>query len=453
MLSSSRNKNKDYTYLFKTIANKENGSLKVFNALSAEEFKKLPDIRNDQGDTLLHWAVQESRETFVDYLINTAKLNVNVKNKCGTTPLHLAASPSHKLQNLTIVQMLIKAGANIDELDNSNRSALHYAAGSDFSACVKLLVTEGAKVSLISKGTLDDGSALHLAAAHNNIESMQYLVGAKADVNSVNANGATPIHFATQYMREESIRWLVNHGASLNRIGECANGLKGTPLHMAVMKSDVKGIQLLKDLGANLDAVDNNLNTPLHIAVKNRDLACTKLLVKLGANVEAKNDKNYLPLLLLIFYNDEKDTKNENGVRILNEEQLALLDFLVDEAQASINFTVKSGNKRITLKEYANDLKALQISRKLAERELEIQSAKKNKEQAVSNSNTDVLQDLFAKVSALEAKNQVLVNTVSQLSEELSAVKKELDSLKNRTLQEQITERNNKGPGLFGQRP
>ncbi|POI21792.1 hypothetical protein CIB84_014461, partial [Bambusicola thoracicus] len=46
-------------------------------------------------------------------------------------------------------------------------------------------------------------------------------------------------------------------------------------------------VQLLIDVGANLEAHDCHFGTPLHVACAREHLDCVKLLLKAGANVNA----------------------------------------------------------------------------------------------------------------------------------------------------------------------
>lgn len=64
-----------------------------------------------------------------------------------------------------------------------------------------------------------------------------------------------------------------------------------------------KIVDMLIQRGANVNAVDVNLNTPLHLAEENirnideaTSFAIAELLVKGGADVNAKNEDNKTPL-------------------------------------------------------------------------------------------------------------------------------------------------------------
>jgi len=67
----------------------------------------------------LHAAISEK---MIDYLIS-AGADVNAKNDCGMTPLHLAAI----LRNARVVKSLLKHGADVHSLNDARETPLHVA--------------------------------------------------------------------------------------------------------------------------------------------------------------------------------------------------------------------------------------------------------------------------------------------------------------------------------------
>ena len=62
-----------------------------------------------------------------------------------------------------------------------------------------------------------------------------------------------------------------------------------TPLHWMSVLRDNKGIQLLVEAGANIDASDNRGNTPLHEAIICRHHTTVITLIELGADQNLRN--------------------------------------------------------------------------------------------------------------------------------------------------------------------
>lgn len=74
-----------------------------------------------------------------------------------------------------------------------------------------------------------------------------------------------------------------------------ANG--DTPLHYAASSKNVHAVQLLLQLGARVDAVGNHSSTPLDAAVRANLPETVRLLVNAGADVNHRNESGGTPLL------------------------------------------------------------------------------------------------------------------------------------------------------------
>ena len=79
-----------------------------------------------------------------------------------------------------------------------------------------------------------------------------------------------------------------------------------TPLHCACIRGSKNAVDLLLDLGANINAKDNEGNNCLHYAVNSNNPNLLKKLLIRGANKNEKNIKNETPLDLARQNNSEK---------------------------------------------------------------------------------------------------------------------------------------------------
>ena len=82
-----------------------------------------------------------------------------------------------------------------------------------------------------------------------------------------------------------------------------------TPLHCACIRGSKNAVDLLLDLGANINAKDNEGNNCLHYAVNSNNPNLLKKLLIRGANKEEKNLKEQTPLDLARLNNSEKIIK------------------------------------------------------------------------------------------------------------------------------------------------
>ena len=113
------------------------------------------------------------------------------------------------------------------------------------------------------------GHELRQAAHRGNLESVEKLLAAGADVNSGDRYGYTPLHNACSrpdFCNPELIKTLLEAGADAN----VHNNWSETPLHNATYNSHVEAVQVLLKEGASPNVSTKNGITPLHYI----DLRC-----------------------------------------------------------------------------------------------------------------------------------------------------------------------------------
>ncbi|UKZ68921.1 uncharacterized protein TrAtP1_009939 [Trichoderma atroviride] len=154
----------------------------------------------------------------------------------------------------------------------------------------------------------------------------------KASIDSYNAFGYTPLHYAAQHGHADTVNLLLENGASANLVSD--DGTKTTALHLAVRVADLDIIKALIQRGAdataressgynavalsaeggfdelirffmtdyiNVQMVQDTIhggNKPLHLAAMYGHTSMCKFLVQQQADVKAVNGNDETPLLL-----------------------------------------------------------------------------------------------------------------------------------------------------------
>lgn len=180
-------------------------------------------------------------------------------------------------------------------------------------AAVRLLIEHGADPN--ARDTGDNASPLHFAAAHGDLESVRILLDAGADVHGVgDLHKGEVIGWAAGVGNEAVINLLIERGArhhifsamALNDLAlveklveEDPENLARrrsrfedgqTPVHAAFAPPDGLGgkpnyamLELLLELGADVEAADDKGRTPLAVAMLRGDREAMRLLKAAGA--------------------------------------------------------------------------------------------------------------------------------------------------------------------------
>lgn len=115
-------------------------------------------------------------------------------------------------------------------------------------------------------------TALHIAAAGYQAETVRRLIAAGADIHARNRHGDEPLHAAAQgepgsanwnpSRQEETLVALIKAGADPN----CANKSGVSPLHRAVRTRCAAAVRVLLERGADAARGNKNGSTPLLLA-------------------------------------------------------------------------------------------------------------------------------------------------------------------------------------------
>ncbi|XP_063089303.1 ankyrin repeat domain-containing protein 6 isoform X3 [Cavia porcellus] len=204
------------------------------------------------SERLLIAAYKGQAENVVQLINKGAKVAVT---KHGRTPLHLAANKGH----LAVVQVLLKAGCDLDVQDDGDQTALHRATVVGNTEIIAALIQEGCALDRQDK---DGNTALHEASWHGFSQSAKLLVKAGANVLARNKAGNTALHLACQNNHSQSTRILLLGGSR----ADLKNNAGDTALHVAAALNHKKVVKILLEAGADGTIMNNAGQTPLETA-------------------------------------------------------------------------------------------------------------------------------------------------------------------------------------------
>ena len=219
-------------------------------------------------------------------------------------------------------RLLLDCGADINAVDEDNRTALFYASLSGAA----FLIEKGIDVTkideykdtaliyaikarkdydlaeLLAKTRCLDilngngHSALTEAILEKQFEFAKKLILAGADVNAASEKGLTPVYCACDKSNLELVKMLVERGARVDI--PCATAYyPHWPLCAAMYPDNYELVEYLLEHGAKVNMADYGEKTELFYVDSCKDLRIPLLLLKKGADVNYRNKIGLTPLL------------------------------------------------------------------------------------------------------------------------------------------------------------
>ena len=255
-----------------------------------------PEILTEEGLTPLHYAARytplsqgstnddesapvtlhSTSRQIMQFLITLCRVNVNVQDVYGLTPLHLACSRG----NRAAVEALVNAAnININIQDKKAETPLHAACLFGDPYIVEQLLRKDADCLLKN---IENVTPLHIACQEGYIEIVNLIMRLRFNqrkelLNAYDLEFNFPLHLACESGEVEIVKVLFLNQADPNviKIHDI------TPLHIAAKEGFTNVAEvLLQYEGLAVDVTDENLLTPLHYAARYNNISMIKFLLK-----------------------------------------------------------------------------------------------------------------------------------------------------------------------------
>ncbi len=274
------------------------------------------DTPNDDGNSALIQVVSsdyfpDEVEKVAEFLIKHGA-DVNFNGQYGRTPFQEAVS-NRKL-NISLLDKLIAAGADLNHEDNNGLKAIHFTAASNLGY-LKYLVSKGADVNAMSSNTR--GTPLTIATEYNREATVQYLLENGAKVNHQDEYGRTALNFALDGDFSDVVMLLETHDAVATDQSVIDANMAKKPevkkpqknVEITDIKSAIKAGSLQetkKYFSEKLSSDDFTKEARHEIAVHaiyDGTLEIFKYLVENGIDIETEDEEG-VPLLHEAVYDD-----------------------------------------------------------------------------------------------------------------------------------------------------
>ena len=276
------------------------------------EHQPKSNLKNNKGNTALHYAASFGDMEIVDYLLYYDFSVATIKNKENHTALYYALMHNHE----TIVDLFL------EKIANQEWCKYHMAW------IIELLFWQPSKAHAFLAKYKDKpnayGSTLLFFVKDDSIEIAKILLKLKANVNHKNHNGSTPLAKAGGL---NIVNLFLDEGALINQ----KDRLERNALHNAVFSNKADIALALIKAGIPVSQQDIDRDTPLHHALFMPDEEVATCLIKAGAKTDIKNRAGQTPIDVLWYalipidepLDENGDGKRERLLKLIDENRKA----------------------------------------------------------------------------------------------------------------------------------
>jgi ankyrin repeat protein len=187
--------------------------------------------------------------------------DINLKNKSGFTPLHIACENGNK----PIVSYLLQKNANMYIEDNNERIPIFIAIVNKHCHIVKSFLENRYNINYLSSNEI---TCTHVSIYSCNFNIAELLIKNNADINLFDSEG-------------------------LNM------------LHVAIIFNNIEIVKLLVDNGININAqTTDDFQTPLHLSIRGKRNNITEYLLTKNPDLEIKNKYNETAIEIAMNYHN-----------------------------------------------------------------------------------------------------------------------------------------------------
>lgn len=292
---------------------------------------------NNQGHSVLHWAIMRRNDEMVQTLIDK-EVDLDVKDRNQYTPLIMAIYYG----NTDAAKKLLEADCRVDVEDQQGMSPLHAAMNRGDDALIGMLLERGCDMfdknkqdvtpfmlacqsgqlkfvkehfdaSKAAEKSKNGQTCLLYATYSNQAGVVKYLCEQTDLVNVADKNGQTPLKVAVSYDNPDMVMTLLKHSADPNV--KSVNDYDFAPIIAASNNANPKIVVALLEAGAKTTALEPQTgNQALHVACRSaspqfgqanpelmkRAAKVIQALLDAEADPNAKNKSEQTPLEIAI---------------------------------------------------------------------------------------------------------------------------------------------------------
>ena len=250
-----------------------------------EKHKFDVDMTDNDGWTALHSSAQSGKYDLVTYFAGMGT-DIQLKTNDGRNCLHIAALKGH----LSLCKMLIdKHKFDVNVAHKLGWTAAHFSVQIGNCDLLTYFADMGTDIHLKAN---DGRNCLHIAAVMGHLNLCKILIDEyKFDVNMINYNGWTALHFSVQSGNYELVNELVTYFANKGTDIHLKTDDGKNCLHIAALKGDLNLCKvLMHEYNFDLHLPSKDGWTAIHCSAQSGNYELVTYFANMGTDIQLKTN-------------------------------------------------------------------------------------------------------------------------------------------------------------------
>lgn len=241
---------------------------------------KVSQVRDVYGNTIWHKAARYSNKLILNYLNTNEISEVEIKNKKGVTPLHIAAF----YKNDAALDFFENKIFDINDQDIHGNTLLYYLCQSENYHWAKKIIKLGAEINKQNNLGLN---CLHWSLYSESTLLYDLLNDYNIRLDLLDKHGKNILIWAIEIQNYTILSQILSSNTFLLEQKTYKEG--ANPFFWSVAKKDKKAFQILLPYIKNFDELDSEKNTVLFWSIRKKFGDATKILINKGADIHHTN--------------------------------------------------------------------------------------------------------------------------------------------------------------------
>ena len=173
------------------------------------------NVKNEQGHTVLYYAIKIGNKDMIDYLVHEIKVNLQEVDNEGNNIVQVALL--HQFNNIDLIKELLNLDLDFNRKNATGQNTYETAILTQNKDIVQIFIDKGLNLNGVDE---NGNNAIHILLTHkiDNLTFLSELIKKGTDLNGLNKQGQTPLYLAILYGDKNTVEVLLKNKVNLNSV-------------------------------------------------------------------------------------------------------------------------------------------------------------------------------------------------------------------------------------------